>query len=366
MLGVRFVVGGFLLFLLTACSGPQSALAPAGADAERIASLFWWMLGGAGFVWVAVIGVAVYAARVRPGAHAERTANWLIVGGGVVFPTVVLAVLLSYALWLMPRLGPALGVAAVYADGAEAVPTTGVSAAVSSAASAPWPAALSTDPLPGALRIQVSGEQWWWRVRYVPPSGEPFELANELRLPVGDRAVLELVSPDVVHSFWVPSLGGKMDMIPGRVNRTVLAPTKTGVFRGVCAEYCGTAHALMAFEVVVHEPEEFAAWIARQRAPASPASDADAQRGARLFQANGCGACHAVRGTPADGRVGPDLTHVGSRRTLGAGTLRSNTTDFRRWLARTEHVKPGVHMPSFRMLRDAELDALAAYLESLE
>lgn len=324
------------------------------------------MVGGAAFVWVAVVGTAVYALRVRPGAHAERTANWLILGGGVLFPTVVLTALLSYGLWMMPRLGPSLGQSAVYA-GSAAGAGTAVGTALFASNAAPA-------PLDDTLLVQVSGEQWWWRVRYVPPSGEPFELANELRLPVGERVVLELSSPDVVHSFWVPSLGGKMDMIPGRVTRTVLEPTKTGVFRGACAEYCGTSHALMSFVVVVTQAEEYAAWEERQRAPAAPAG-ADppngslaregAREGARLFLSNGCGACHAVRGTPADGRVGPDLTHVGGRRTLAAGTLGTEATDFRRWLEETERVKPGVHMPSFGMLRDRELDALAAYLESL-
>lgn len=335
------------LLPLAACAGPQSALAPAGADAERIATLFWWMAGGAAVVWVAVVGTAVYAVRVRPGAHTERTANWLILGGGVMFPTVVLAVLLSYGLWMMPRLGPSLGQAEVDSGSIGGARTSG--------------------PLGDTLLVQVSGEQWWWRVRYVPPDGEPFELANELRLPVGERAVLELSSPDVVHSFWVPSLGGKMDMIPGRVTRTVLEPTKTGVFRGACAEYCGTSHALMAFVAVVTGREEYEAWAERQRAAAasSPPGSSLASEGARLFLSNGCGACHVVRGTPADGRVGPDLTHVAGRRTLAAGTLGTETADFRRWLAETERVKPGVHMPSFGMLRDRELDALAAYLESL-
>lgn len=363
---LRPLVLAVLVLPLAACSGPQSALAPAGADAERIATLFWWMAGGAAFVWVAVVGTAVYAVRVRPGAHPERTANWLILGGGVLFPTVVLAVLLSYGLWMMPRLGPALGQAeALYGQSGEG--TAGGTSAVGSGLVA---GGSVPSPLADTLRVQVSGEQWWWRVRYVPPTGEPFELANELRLPVGERAVLELSSPDVVHSFWVPSLGGKMDMIPGRVTRTVLEPTKTGVFRGACAEYCGTSHALMAFAVVVTGPEEYAAWAERQRQPAGPA-DSDATNGflvrdgAHLFLSNGCGACHTVRGTPADGRVGPDLTHVGGRRTLAAGTLGTEAADFRRWLDETERVKPGVHMPSFGMLRDRELDALAVYLESL-
>jgi len=287
------------------------------------------MVGGAAVIWVLVLGTAVYAAAFRPDReHSDRTANLLILGGGVAFPTLVLAGLLSYGLYLMPRLGPA-----IEGDG---------------------------------LVIEVAGEQWWWRVRYLPEEGEPFELANELRLPVGERVELRLTSPDVIHSFWVPSLGGKMDMIPGRTNRLVLEPTKTGRFRGVCAEYCGDSHALMAFQTVVVPRPELEAWMERQRAPAAEPAGPEAARGRELFLADGCGACHTVRGTPADGRVGPDLTHVGARLTLAAGTLGTGRADFERWLARADGVKPGVHMPAFGMLPRRDLAALAAYLEGLE
>ncbi|HSK80649.1 MAG TPA: cytochrome c oxidase subunit II [Thermoanaerobaculia bacterium] len=313
---------------LAGCSGPQSTLDPAGVGAERIAWLFWWMAAGAVVIWLAVAGLAVYAHRVRPGPHDERKTTLLIIGGGALFPTVVLGVLLSFGLAEMPGL------------------------------LAPAPE--------GSLRIAVSGEQWWWRVRYEPPDGEPFELANEIRLPVGESVQFLLDSPDVIHSFWVPSLGGKMDMIPGRVTELALEPTKTGTFRGACAEYCGGPHALMSFYVVVEEREDFARWLAHQRTPARPPAGALAVRGRELFLANGCGACHTVRGTPADGVVGPDLTHVGSRVSLGAGILPNRHDQFLRWVARTDDVKPGVHMPEFGMLPPGELRALAAFLEGLE
>ena len=171
---------------------------------------------------------------------------------------------------------------------------------------------------------------------------------------------------DVIHSFWIPSIGGKMDMIPGRKTRLALEPTKAGFFRGACAEYCGASHALMQFAVVVEERQAFEGWLARQASRAAPASDPVAQLGQRVFLENGCGACHAVRGTPADGVVGPDLTHVGSRAWLGAGVLGNEPRDFRRWVAETERVKPSVHMPAFGMLPDEQLDALALFLESLE
>jgi cytochrome c oxidase subunit 2 len=157
-----------------------------------------------------------------------------------------------------------------------------------------------------------------------------------------------------------------MDMIPGRTNRLTLEPTRTGAFRGVCAEYCGTSHALMSFDVVVLEKDDFAAWLKRQHDRAQPPTQALARRGQELFIANGCGACHAVRGTPADGVVGPDLTHVGSRLSLGAGILPNDPEAFLKWMAHTQNVKPGVHMPHFGMLPPEDLRALAAYLDGLE
>lgn len=181
------------------------------------------MAVGALLIWLAVVGLTIHAARVRPEPYSQREATLLIIGGGAVLPTVVLAVLLGYGLSLMPKL------------------------------LAPAP--------PGSLKIAVSGEQWWWRVRYLLPDGEPVELANEIRLPIGEPVEFQLESPDVIHSFWIPSLGGKMDMIPGRRTRLTLEPTRTGLFQGVCAEYCGTSHAFMRFSVVVQEKQDFARWL---------------------------------------------------------------------------------------------------------
>jgi cytochrome c oxidase subunit 2 len=177
---------------------------------------------------------------------------------------------------------------------------------------------------------------------------------------------LQLSSPDVIHSFWVPSIAGKMDMIPGRITRLALEPTRTGAFRGACAEYCGTSHALMAFDVVVAENAEFQGWLDAQAAPASIPADALATRGQRTFHANGCSACHTIRGTAAAGRIGPDLTHVASRASIGAATLPNQIEALMRWIRDTDQVKPGVHMPAFRALTSDELIGLAAYLRSLE
>jgi cytochrome c oxidase subunit II len=218
----------------------------------------------------------------------------------------------------------------------------------------------------GEPRIRISGEQWWWRVRYEMSGGAKFELANELRLPRGVRMPLYLESPDVIHSFWVPSLAGKIDMIPGRVNRMALHPTRTGVFNGVCAEYCGVSHARMLFHVVVVEQDEFDAWANAQQAPAHAPETSEATHGAELFAMHGCGACHSVRGTSARGVIGPDLTHVGSRVSLGAGILDNDVAGFVTWLEKTKEVKPGVHMPAFNMMSEADRRAVGAYLDGLQ
>jgi cytochrome c oxidase subunit 2 len=312
---------------LSGCAGVQSALAPAGREADRIASLFWWMTGASFIVWIFVISLAVYYARRSRGEKNHRRDFRLIFGGGVVFPGVTLTILLIYGLGMIP----------------------------STVERAPE----------GSLQVAVTGEQWWWRVRYVRPDGEVV-LANEIRIPVGQPTQLRLDSDNVIHSFWVPSLAGKMDMIPGRVTWLTLRPSATGVFRGACAEYCGTSHALMAFYVEVMERDAFEQWLDHQARPAVPMTGSQATRGGELFLANGCGACHTVRGSPAAGVIGPDLTHVGGRLSVGAGILRNDPATLRDWLASTDHLKPGVHMPAFGMLPDADLSALAAYLHGLK
>lgn len=314
--------------LASGCTGVQSALAPSGRDAERIASLFWWMTGGGLVVWVFVVALAIYYARRARGEKNRRRDGLLIVGGGVAFPTVVLTVLLIYGLAMIPE----------------------------TVARAPE----------GSRQVAVTGEQWWWRVRYYRPGGEEIVLANEIRLPVGEHTQLRLDSDNVIHSFWVPSLAGKMDMIPGRVTYLTVRPTTTGIFRGACAEYCGTSHALMAFYVEVMEKAAFERWLDHQARPAVQPTGSEASRGGELFLLNGCGACHTVRGTTAAGRIGPDLTHVGGRVSVGAGILPNEPGKLREWLARTGHIKPGVHMPAFGMLPDSDLAALAAYLHGLK
>jgi cytochrome c oxidase subunit II len=305
---------------------PQSALDAAGRDAAQIAQLFDVMTVGAVVIWAFVVAIAVYAIRAGQ-SHSQRAANLLIIGGGVALPTVVLGALLAYGLPVLP---------AILAPAPE-----------------------------GSLRIHVTGKQWWWRVQYMTAQGI-VETANEIRLPVNERIELQLTSPDVIHSFWVPSIAGKMDLIPGRLTRLALEPTRTGVFRGACAEYCGASHALMAFTVVVLERGRFDQWLDAQAAPAPGPADALAARGETAFVANGCTACHTIRGTAAAGVIGPDLTHVGGRLRIGAGTLQNDAAAFVSWISETDRIKPGVHMPAFRALSRDDLSALGAYLDSLQ
>ena len=311
-----------------ACDGPQSSLEPAGVEAQGLADLFFALTAAAAVIWCATVGLALYAAYGRREPSGPAFGARLIVGGGVVVPTVVLAATLSYGLHLLPP--------------------------------------LLADPSDGELEIEVVGEQWWWRVRYLSRDGAPVDLANEIRLPAGAAVLLTLSSDNVIHSFWIPALGGKVDMIPGRRTQLVLHPTVAGVYRGVCAEYCGTSHALMAFRTVVHERQDFDDWLAHQASSAAAPVDELAENGGEAFVRNGCGACHTVRGTPASGIVGPDLTHVGSRLSLGAGTLPNDPEAFFSWVSQTDGIKPGVHMPAFGMLPTSEIRALAAYLEALQ
>ncbi len=304
-----------------------STLDTAGQDAATIATLFWWMAGASAVIWVGMVILALYCARGPRLPHAQRLAPLLIIGGGVVFPTVLLTVLLIAGLPSLPRL----------VDGPES----------------------------GHLSIVVSGEQWWWRVRYATPDGNTIELANEIRLPVGERVEVSLTSDNVIHSFWIPAISGKVDMIPGRTTHLSLEPTRTGIFRGVCAEYCGTSHALMAFTVAVLDKAAFDAWLTAESQDAREPETPGARRGQELFLETGCGACHTVRGTAAAGAIGPDLTHVGGRMSLAAATLPNETAHVRDWIAAPGRVKPGAHMPAFGMLDSEALRALAEYVRTL-
>ena len=314
-----------LTILVAGCDGIHSVLAPEGPSARRIAVLSYVLIAGS---TVILLGMAVLTGLALAGSARWRrrlSGEKLVIGGGFVFPVVLLTALLVY------------GLAILRAGGADHAGTD-------------------------AMRIAVIGERWWWRVVYTDAAGRRFESANEIRIPAGQPVELALSTADVIHSFWVPKLAGKLDMIPGRTNILTLRAETPGVSRGQCAEYCGGAHALMAFFVVAMPPEEFAAWLAREAAPAAAPADGVAAQGQQLFLQAGCGACHAVRGTAAKGVIGPDLTHVGGRLSIAAAALETSAADFARWIAENQHIKPENLMPPFRIFSEAELAALATNL----
>ena len=210
--------------------------------------------------------------------------------------------------------------------------------------------------------VVITGYQWWWAVRY-PQAG--VVTANEIHLPAGQRVLARLESADVIHDFWVPQLGRKLDMTPGEPAHLWLQADTPGVYLGACAEYCGAEHAWMRLRVVVQPPAEFDAWLRQQAQPAPNPTGGDAARGAQLFQTMTCASCHAIAGTPAQARVGPDLTHLASRTTLASGVLDNTPDNLRRWLANPQAIKPGTYMPDTQ-LSDADVRALAAYLETLK
>ncbi|HEV8674708.1 MAG TPA: cytochrome c oxidase subunit II [Methylomirabilota bacterium] len=217
-------------------------------------------------------------------------------------------------------------------------------------------------PTGDALRVRVVGHQWWWEFEY-PDLG--ITTATDLHLPAGQPVMLELTSPDVIHSFWVPQLGGKRDTPPGQVNRILLTATAPGAYPGQCAEFCGLSHANMRHTAVVQPAGEFQAWAARQKTPAAePAEGSPAAKGRDLFRASACVGCHTIRGVSGGG-LGPDLTHVGSRRTIAGGMLPNTPAELARWLRDPPAVKPGSLMPNLH-LSEAEVTALVAYLTSLK
>ena len=210
--------------------------------------------------------------------------------------------------------------------------------------------------------VVVIGHQWWWEIRY-PKYG--VITANEVHLPVGQKVIGDFESADVIHDFWVPELGRKIDMIPGHPNQMYVQVDKPGIYLGTCAEYCGTEHAWMRIRVIAQTPEEFAAWIkSQQQVPAVPTTG-EAAQGAQLFQAIPCQSCHTIAGTAAKGTVGPDLTHFASRQTLGTGVLDNNAGTLTAWLSNPQAIKPGIYMPNLRLSND-QITALVAYLETLK
>jgi cytochrome c oxidase subunit II len=305
---------------------PPPVLDAAGPFAQPVTMLAWALLIGGAVVLLIVLAALYVALRGGPIMKSRLGGDRAIWIGGVAFPVVVLTALLVWGLWLTSDLQ-------------------------------------ARAPRGDEMRVRVTGEMWWWRVAYLDGDGRAVMVdANELHVPAGQPVLLELESADVIHSFWVPNLAGKMDMIPGRRNLLRIQADRPGTYGGQCAEYCGGPHALMGFAVVAHPPEQFERWRAARLAAPRPVGG----RGAELFQTSGCAACHTVRGTEANGIAGPDLSHVGSRRTLGAGILPNNRGTLAGWIADSQTLKPGNRMPNYKQLPPDDLNALAEYMESLK
>jgi cytochrome c oxidase subunit II len=212
-----------------------------------------------------------------------------------------------------------------------------------------------------ALRVDVAGRQWWWEFTY--PEYK-FSTANELHIPVGRQVAFYLHAPDVIHSFWIPQLGGKRDVVPHRLNRITLTPETPGEFPGQCAEYCGMSHANMRFRVIVHEPADFEKWVKAQQAPPVESTDALAQQGKTIFGQSTCVGCHTITGVSA-GHIGPDLTHFASRKRFAGSLMESTPDNIAKWVENPDHMKPGALMPNLGMTGE-QSKALAAYLLSLK
>jgi cytochrome c oxidase subunit 2 len=308
-----------------------SMLAPQGPVAARIAGLSWFMIILGGLIFLGVMAYFLYAVWGHRGYSLEEElkrpneGNGIVLTWGVGFTAVVLVVLFGFNLGTMRA-------------------NHQISAGEQD------------------LVIDVIGHQWWWEVQY---QEQGFETANEVRIPVGQPVTLRLVTKDVIHSLWVPELSGKLDLLPNQVNELTLVADKTGEYWGECAEFCGTQHAKMQLMIIVQTEREFEDWLEQQQAvPARPENEL-ALHGQQIFLGSACVYCHSIAGTNASGDLGPDLTHLGSRRTLGAGILENTTGNLAGWIVDAQAIKPGNKMPPMD-LSGEELQAILAYLETLE
>ena len=320
---------------LAACAGQQSALDPQGLQSEQIRSTLFIFLAVAAIVWIAVVlALVVGMLRRKRASDApldldqafEDRAGRLILGLGIATTAIVLGLsFVSYA-----------GQRTIFSKDEK------------------------------ALTLKIVGHQWWWEVRYEADSPhQSFVTANEIRIPIGQPVKVELESADVIHSFWVPALTGKMDLITGQKNELQFTAKNAGVYRGQCAEFCGLQHAHMAFAVIALPPDEFGRWRDHQNQSAQSPSDQLGRQGEALFRARGCALCHNISGTLAGGQMGPDLTHIGSRTTIAAGTLPNVPATLGAWISDPQHIKPGNLMPKMPLQSD-ELIAILHYLEQLK
>jgi len=330
----RLAILWCLGLLLSGCTGWQSALDPQGPQARHLAILIWSFTAVCTLVWLLVMVVLAIAlsrpaeTRADPLAidvHRERRSS-RVVAAAVAATTLIVLALTGLSYLSQKRL------------------FTRESSGVT---------------------IRITGHQWWWEVRYEDPQPDrTFTTANEIHIPVGTPVTVKLTSSDVIHSFWVPSLAGKMDLIPGQENELHFVATRPGIYRGQCAEFCGFQHAHMAVFVIAEAEEEFGRWRDHQIKPAEPPENPEQRKGQEAFLSKPCVMCHAVRGTPAGGKVAPDLTHVGSRRYLAAGVLPMSRGNLAAWIVDPHGIKPGVNMPTVKLDPD-DLNAIAGYLEGL-
>jgi cytochrome c oxidase subunit 2 len=333
------------LGLLGGCHGPRNSLDPASAEAGRIGSL-WWIF----FAVCAAVFAAVVVTLIGAIARGQRTPRET--SPSVPAPTVHTPEEPSERR-LRAVVGTAVGLTVVtllgllltdFSIGRSLRPPTDL----------------------GDLTIRITGHQWWWQIEYDDPKPSNHIItANEFHLPVGKRARILLQSADVIHSFWLPNLQGKKDLIPGHPGTLWLQPTRTGTYHGQCAEFCGYQHAHMGLTAVVESPEEFAKWQEHQRKSADEPSDERAKRGKEVFHTRTCVLCHAIQGTIAGSHLGPPLTHLASQGTIGAGALPNTRGTLARWIVDPQALKPGVRMPPNALSAD-ELEALLDYLETLK
>jgi cytochrome c oxidase subunit 2 len=316
----RFVTLLPLALLASGCGSKQNALDPESPPAHGIATIWWIMLAGStiGLGVIVAILVAAWFKRGTPGS--DRPGTITVLALGIVTPILVLAALFAYS--------------DIFLIGGTSPP----------------PAAAAARE----LTVKVIGHQFWWEIRY---PGTKAITANEIHIPVRTHVIVLVHTDDVIHSFWVPQLNRKIDMEPEQVNRVELYADEVGRYRGQCAEFCGLQHAHMGFYVFADPPAVFRRWLAREGRPTSAPVNA-------LFTSK-CSTCHAIRGTSATARVGPDLTHVGSRTSLAALAIPNSPVRMAEWLRETQHVKPGSLMPDLD-LTDAQVRQLTRYLESLK
>ncbi|MER8953689.1 cytochrome c oxidase subunit II [Mesorhizobium sp. M0833] len=324
------------MLLLAGCSGWQSALDPKGPAAGELAWLIWFFTALCTVVWLLVMAVLILPLARRPAPVGDPLVLDAAAERGKM--RIVVAALAATALILV-----GLTLLSYFANRTLA--------------------AIGSD---AALTIRVTGHQWWWEVRY--ENDQPNRIlttANEIHIPAGEPVRLVVTSTDVIHSFWVPNLSGKLDLIPGHENVLDLKADKPGVYRGQCAEFCGAQHANMSTFIIAEPRPVFDAWLNDQLRPAAAPVSTEAQTGHDLFLKRPCVMCHKIGGTIAGGTVAPDLTHIASRRTLAAGTLAMSRGNLAAWIADPQGIKPGAHMPVVGLNGD-ELNAMVAYLEGLK